>query len=140
MKPKWIDTYMQLGVALERFKEMVDEPEGKNTYMIDATIQRFEFCFELFWKCLKKICESEGIFPNSPKQTLQESFAMKLIDEEQTWLRMMEDRNRTSHTYHQALAHTVYTNVKTYYPTMRATFVAIGKRYKVTLPEGGKTS
>jgi len=131
MTPKWIDTYQELGEALKRFKEMVDEPEDKNTYVIDATIQRFEFCIELFWKCLKKICESEGVISNSPKQTLQEAFAMKLIDDEQIWLNMMADRNRTSHTYHQPLARSVFQSVKTYYPTMQSTYAALGKRYNV---------
>ena len=39
---------------------------------LDATIQRFEFCFELAWKLMKTVLEYEGIDVNSPRSCIRE--------------------------------------------------------------------
>lgn len=39
---------------------------------LDATIQRFEFCFELAWKLMKTVLEYEGIEANSPRSCIRE--------------------------------------------------------------------
>ena len=38
---------------------------------LDATIQRFEFCFELAWKLMKTVLEYEGIDVNSPRSCIR---------------------------------------------------------------------
>jgi len=40
----------------------------------DATIQRFEFTFELAWKLMKTILEEEGIKVVSPKNVIRPDF------------------------------------------------------------------
>lgn len=125
----WYQTFVMLGDALNRFEEMVHEPENRTSYVQDATIQRFEFCVELFWKVLKKIAESEGYEVTSPKNTLQTAYAMKLIDDEKIWLAMMVDRNLTSHTYRKALASEIYHRAKGYLGAMKKTYALLGERY-----------
>ena len=52
----WRDSFQSLGKAIERLKEVLEHPQlNENDFMRDATIQRFEFSIELFWKVLKKI-------------------------------------------------------------------------------------
>jgi len=58
-----------LGNALKKLREACDKAEKQNEEMEiyrDATIQRFEFTVELFWKSLKKILEYEKIDANTP--------------------------------------------------------------------------
>jgi hypothetical protein len=43
-----------LGNALDRFAEAIAHPDPDDVVM-DGTIQRFEFTFELFWKNLAQI-------------------------------------------------------------------------------------
>ena len=38
---------------------------------LDATIQRFKFCFELAWKLMKTILEYEGIDVNIPRSCIR---------------------------------------------------------------------
>jgi len=128
MQP-WYETFLSLGEALDRLEEMVHEPENRTNYVQDATIKRFEFCVELFWKVLRKICESEGYEVNSPRNTLQTAYAMKLIEDENVWLRMMADRNLTSHTYREALADQIYHRAKEYFPTMKDTYLKLSEQY-----------
>jgi nucleotidyltransferase substrate binding protein (TIGR01987 family) len=129
---RWIENYQSLGEALERFHEIIEEPEDKNSYVRDATIRRFKFCIELSWKLFKKVGEEEGMEIPTPKAALKAAFTMKFIQDELIWLNMMEDRNITSHTYRESLAKEVYLRVKNYYDAMKEAYDRVGKRYTVT--------
>ena len=78
----------------------------------DATIQRFEYCFELLWKMLKKALKIDGIEVNSPRQVLRKAFENGYIDDIDVWFEMLEDRNLTSHTYDPIIADKVYESAK----------------------------
>lgn len=68
-------------------------------------IQRFEFAFELAWKCTKALLEYEGFQDlHSPRSVFQEAFAGALIIDEEMWLKMLKDRNLTSQIYDEGLA------------------------------------
>ena len=84
----------------------------------DAAIQRFEYCFELAWKCLKDICFIEGFVVNSPKEAIKKSFLIAILTDEITWVNMLEDRNRSSHTYLEIMAEEIYAALPNYYNAM----------------------
>jgi nucleotidyltransferase substrate binding protein (TIGR01987 family) len=98
--------------AAQRLCEAVAQPESD--LLRDAVIQRFEFTFELVWKSLKLYLERQGLDCGRPRPTLKKAFAEGLIgtpDEADLWLRMLEDRNLTSHAYDEALATRIYQHV-----------------------------
>lgn len=74
----------------------------------DATIQRFEFCYELAWKMLKLRLEQEGISALTPRQALREALQAALIGDGNVWSEIQRYRNLTSHTYDERLANEVY--------------------------------
>ncbi|MDK3160665.1 hypothetical protein QPK87_29520 [Kamptonema cortianum] len=43
-----MQNFSDLGEALGRLKEILDAPLDERRFIMDATIQRFEFCIELF--------------------------------------------------------------------------------------------
>ena len=93
--------------ALERLKEAVEEfrQEDSGDVVRDGLIQRFEFTYELFWKTTKEYLEILGIPDrNSPKAVLKEAYAQKLINNEENWLLMLNDRKMTSHVYKEEMA------------------------------------
>lgn len=90
-----------LGRSLERLAEALRVPEGQ-PLAIDGTIQRFEFTFELFWKAIRRLLSAQGIEANSPKAVLQQAYRLGWLEGEQKWLKVLEDRNLTSHTYRTA--------------------------------------
>jgi len=92
---------------------------------IDATIQRFEFTVELFGKLLKHILESKGVQVQYPKDILKEAYKGYLIDNEEQWLQMLKDRNLTSHTYDEKLAHIIFNRTKDYIPILKSTFLKL---------------
>ncbi|WP_367363957.1 HI0074 family nucleotidyltransferase substrate-binding subunit [Candidatus Tisiphia endosymbiont of Nedyus quadrimaculatus] len=114
--------FSKLSRALISLEDIVFKPMLEDRSNIDATIQRFEFTIELFWKLLRVILESKGVAVQYPKDVLREAFKGHLIDHEQEWLKMLLDRNITSHTYDEQLADKIYNNIKSYIPTLRSTF------------------
>jgi nucleotidyltransferase substrate binding protein (TIGR01987 family) len=83
----------------------------------DGTIQRFEFTFEATWKAGQVFLErQEGIQANSPRATWRALGEAGLLDEVQTIraLEMTDDRNRTAHTYIEAVARQIYERIPIY--------------------------
>src|SRR3989338_1884660 len=107
-----------LGKALERLGEALRSTQDVSRLSIDATIQRFEFSFELLWKTLKFFLSDRGIEVNSPRACLEEAYSQKWINDEQLWLRMMKSRNLTSHTYNEDTANEIYADIHLYYEPM----------------------
>jgi nucleotidyltransferase substrate binding protein (TIGR01987 family) len=92
--------------ALKKLREIKDIPE--NDIIRDATIQRFEFTYEMAWKTLKLYLESKQIQVYAAKDTLHEALQLGLIEDGNGWSLLHENRNRTSHTYDEKIAIEVY--------------------------------
>lgn len=86
-----------LGKALARLHESLSF-DLSQPLVVDACIQRFEFCIELTWKTLKKCLALEGIEANTPRESIQLAYNAHWINDETAWLSMLKDRNLTSHT------------------------------------------
>lgn len=80
-------------------------------------IQAFEFTFEQSWLSIQKIAGALGLRAPSPKQAFSVAMAQGWIKskDESKWLRMLEDRNLTSHTYKQAIANEVLNRISSDY-------------------------
>ena len=95
-----------------RLAEAVAQPPSE--LIRDATIQRFEFTFEVVWKTLKLYLERQGYECGGPRPTLKKAFAEHLIpnpEEADVWLQMLEDRNLTAHAYDEALASRIHGHI-----------------------------
>ena len=94
------------GLALE-----VDE------LRIDGILQRFEFTFELAWKCMKDYLEMQGIVLNigSPREIIQLAFKHNIISNGEKWIEMMISRNSLSHMYDKTISRDIYEKIKNEY-------------------------
>jgi len=100
--------------ALRRLQEVLGEPES--SLIRDAAIKRFEFTFELGWKAVQRLLREQGVLCHSPKGCLREAFTCGLVRDSPLWIRMIEDRNLTVHTYNEHTAIVIYRNLKEYEP------------------------
>ncbi len=107
--------YEDLQKAFGRLKEAVILPANV-TINQDATIQRFEFTFELAWKLMKTIIEIEGLTAVSPKNVIRQGATIDLIDDPQKWFKFLENRNLSAHTYKEETARKVYQSAKEFIP------------------------
>lgn len=89
----------------------------------DATIQRFEYSFDLLWKCLKAaLWDAHGFDCNSPKSCFRKAFTVGLGSDVETeiLLAMSDDRNATTHIYSEGEAVRVLGRIKAdYLPLMQ---------------------
>ncbi|HEY5751702.1 MAG TPA: nucleotidyltransferase substrate binding protein [Chthoniobacterales bacterium] len=111
-KERFIERQADVRESAARLAEAVAQPESE--LIRDATIQRFEFTFEVVWKSLKLYPERQGHECGGPRLTLKKAFAENLIpspEEADVWFQMLEDRNLTSHAYDEALAKRIYEHI-----------------------------
>ena len=106
------EVYEDFKNALERLKEALKEDSSENSIIVDGTIQRFEFTFELSWKLLKFILNYNGVDVDSPRPVIKEAFKTNIIQDGQGWIDMLEDRNKTLHIYDEKQAMNIYNKIK----------------------------
>ena len=106
------EIYSDFQNALERLKEALGEDLDKGGIIIDGTIQRFEFTFELAWKLAKAVLNHNGIEGETPRLIIKEAFRTKMVQDGQGWIDMLEDGNKTSHLYDEKQALEIYTKIK----------------------------
>lgn len=114
-----------LNASLERLGAALLIPEDQ-PLAVDGTIQRFEFTFELFWKALQRLLADQGIAANSPKSVLQHAYRLGWLQNEEHWLKMLDDRNLTSHTYREPLALEIYRRIAAHHAAMREVAARLG--------------
>ena len=111
---------LQLGDALE---------ESESPIVRDACLQRFEFSYELLWKTLKIFLEEiHGVRAVSPRQVFKEAFALSIIDEELTFVEMIESRNTLSHPYNEEQAAKIYVKCADYLKAMNSVLAQLNKQ------------
>ena len=111
-KERFIERQTDVRESAARLSEAVAHAESD--LIRDATIQRFEFTFEVVWKALKLYLERQGHECGGPRTTLKKAFSENLIptpEEADVWLEMLEDRNLTSHAYDEDLARRIYSHI-----------------------------
>ena len=108
--------------VLIRLQAALEKEADIDDMYLDATIQRFEFCFELAWKLMKAVLEYDGIEANSPRSCIREGWKQGLISGAEEWLEMMEKRNLSSYTYDEKATWEIYHEVKDPYIDLLAAF------------------
>ena len=92
--------------------------------MRDSLIQRFEYCIDLFWKIIKNYLEKVekiALSEYSPRAILRESVKARLLSEDEgsACMKMVEARNKTSHTYHEIMAEEIAHEIPEFYELMQ---------------------
>lgn len=96
--------------AVTRLEEVLSAP--KTDIVRDSAIQRFEFSVDLCWKTLKAYLEDKkGLVCSAPKECFREAYRQNIISYDEDWIKFVELRNETSHTYKEELAEKVFTEL-----------------------------
>lgn len=98
--------------AVTRLKEVLVIPKSSITR--DSAIKRFELCFDLAWKSIKNIAQKEGVECYSPRACLKTGFQLHLIEDEEGWLKIVDERNTSTHLYHEKTADEIFARLPSY--------------------------
>lgn len=123
----------KLRQAINRLKEALDEKKD-NLVIIDGTIQRFEFVFEQCWKTLQQALSIEGIEARTPREVIQKAYQAGWLQDESLWLKMLKDRNETSHTYDEDIARRIFSNIPGYFSAFGVCLKFIEQRLDALKP------
>lgn len=101
--------------ALDRLQEAIQQEPTE--IVIDGTLHRFEFTFELAWKLIKSYLEYMGVAETtgSPRETIQNGFKQGIIENGEEWINMMLSRNSLSHIYDEKTSREMYNKIKNNY-------------------------
>lgn len=105
--------------ALDALRDALEQP--KNPYTRDATIQRFEYTFELAWKSLKRYLRAEtGADFFNIKDLFRHAGRQGLLSDVEAWFSYLKGRNLTSHTYNEKTAEETYILARAFLPDAEA--------------------
>lgn len=99
---------------MDRLHEALLQP--KNEFIRDSVIQRFEFCIELSWKTAKKMM---GTSTTAPKDVIREMAQSNYVQDVEIWLKAIDMRNLSSHTYKEDLAEQVFAFAASFLPELQ---------------------
>lgn len=112
---RWKQRFENYKKALLRFEEAVN---GKTEERLqqEGLIQRFEYTFELAWKCLQDVLQERGFAEiRGPKPVIQQSLEDGLIHDGLLWMDMLKSRNEASHIYDEDSFLDIYHKAKQKY-------------------------
>ena len=110
--------YQDLRKAFKTLEAVLNEP--KTEVVRDATIQRFEYTFEMSWKLMKRILNEEHrIEVFSPKMAFKRAAQVELIDDPRPWLGYLKVRNTTVHAYKESVIDEIYEKIKAFAPLVK---------------------
>ena len=106
---KFREKYSQFASAAARLREALDDYRQTPLSSVrDGVIQRFEFTAELAWKTMREYLLDQGYAEiNSPKAVM--------IEDADGWIKLMTDRNMTSHVYNEETAEEIFKRIETIY-------------------------
>lgn len=113
-QPRWKYRFTNFSRAFTLLRDALEPGvEALNQLEREGVIQRFEYTFELAWNTLKDRLEYDGIAFQSvtPRSVIRQAFQSGLIENGETWLDMLTDRNLSSHTYDAARIEAVLRNI-----------------------------
>jgi len=99
---RWKQRFNNYLKALQTLTDAVKLAEERELSTLEAqgVIQSFEFTHELAWNVLKDYLEYQGVSDIvGSRGAVREAFKNGLLEDGETWMTMIKDRNLSFHTY-----------------------------------------
>ncbi len=108
------DNFEKAHANLVEMLELLKKDPSSKAYKL-ANIQAYEMDIELAWKTLKDYLNYLGYKVQAPREVIKQSFAIEIIEDGEAWLKMLDDRNLTSHVYDEARAQEIVDSIEKKY-------------------------
>lgn len=112
---RWQQRFANYQKALTQLRKFIAKGE-LNELEIQGLIQCFEYTHELAWNVMKDYLAEQGVQNLfGSKNASKEAFRLGLIHDSTHWAEMIEDRNRSVHTYNETTANHIVQNITNHY-------------------------
>ena len=112
---RWLQRFEHFQQALAQLHDAQSLADSRPLTKLEeqGMIQAFEYTFELSWNLLKDFLESRGVRDlYGSHDVIRAAFQRQLLDDGQEWMRMIESRNLTRHTYDESVAQQVLAAIR----------------------------
>lgn len=113
---RWKQRFMNYEKALSQLTKFIER--GKlNELEEQGLIKSFEYTYELGWNVMKDYLNYQGDLKiMGSRDAIRLSFNRGLLDDGEQWMKMVEDRIKSAHTYNEDMADDVaYRIIHQYY-------------------------
>ena len=107
---RWQQRFANYRKALARLTEAVELRQQRPLSPLEqqGIIQAFEFTHELAWNTFKDMAEFQGATGLlGSRDATRYAFKVGLIEDGENWMKMIESRNLSTHTYNESVAQDV---------------------------------
>jgi|ERR1019366_4547470 nucleotidyltransferase substrate binding protein (TIGR01987 family) len=102
---RWVQRFNNFSKALSQLEKFVEKRNDLNEMEEQGLIQAFEYNFELAWNLIKDYYEVQGETNiQGSRDAFRLAFKRGLITDGENWMKMIESRTKTSHTYNEETA------------------------------------
>jgi nucleotidyltransferase substrate binding protein (TIGR01987 family) len=118
---RWQQRFSNYQKALARLKEFFEQPQ-LNRREEQGLVKAFEYTYELAWNTLKDFLEYQGVGEIvGSRDAFRKAFSEGVLEDGHVWMRMIQSRNTTSHTYNEQTAQEIVEAVRVdYFPAFCA--------------------
>ncbi len=103
----WIQRLNNYNIALDQLSRFIEKGD-LNELEKQGLIQSFEYNYELAWNTVKDFYESQGETDiQGSRDTIRLAFKRGLIEDGETWMKMIKSRTLTSHAYNEDTANEI---------------------------------
>jgi len=117
---RWLQRFSNFRKAFNQLDSAVKLSQERELSDLEkqGLIQAFEYTYELSWNVIRDYFRWQGNTGiTGSRDAIREAFANGLIEDGDGWMRMLKDRNRTSHTYNEETAQEILKNIlQLYHP------------------------
>lgn len=119
---RWKQRFSSYWMALGLLGKFIDKGELSELEE-QGLIKSFEYTFELAWNVIKDYYEFQGVTDiQGSRDAIRLAFKRGLIDQGESWMKMIESRISTSHTYDQKTAREIADAIINVYYDLFVTF------------------
>jgi nucleotidyltransferase substrate binding protein (TIGR01987 family) len=112
---RWEQRFANYNKALSQLTKFIEQKK-LNELEEQGLIQAFEYTFELAWNVIKDYYLFQGETGiQGSRDAFRMAFSRGLINNGEEWMKMIESRSRTSHTYNEETAKEIANAVRNKY-------------------------
>ncbi len=105
---RWRQRFANYTKALAQLEKFIAKGKELNKLEEQGMIQAFEYNFELAWNLIKDYYEYQGVVGiQGSRDAFRLAFNRGLIEDGENWMKMIESRTQTSHTYNEETANEI---------------------------------
>ncbi len=109
---RWQQRFANYEKAYVSLRQISEQKDIEEDILIDATLKRFDLVFELAWKTLQDYLQVQGYTEyKGPAKVLAKALQDRIIENNELWGVMHEDRNILAHVYDYDKSRMIYKHV-----------------------------